>query len=90
MGLYQRSDSSAQRQARPTEANENQRKPFVPRRPNFMEKQEAIEKLMKTMGLTPAKREELGVHCWSCGRGRKGFDEREPHTRRDCHLPFHN
>ena len=54
-----------------------------------MEKQEAIEKLMKTMGLTPAKREELGVHCWSCGRGRKGFDEREPHTRRDCHLPFH-
>ena len=90
LGLYQKAGLSAQSQAKPSKTPEGPRKQYVPKKPNFQEKQEAYEKLMKDMDLTPAKRAEVGIHCWSCGRGRKGFDEREPHRRRDCHLPFYN
>ena len=90
LGLYQKAGFSAQSQTRPTKPNEGPRKPWVPRKPNFQEKQEAYEKLMRDMDLTPAKIAEVGIHCWTCGQGRKGFDEREPHRRRDCHLPFYN
>ena len=86
LGLYQR-ERATQDQAKPLEAP---RKPYMPRKPNFQEKQEAYERLMRDMDLTPAKLAEVGIHCWSCGRGRKGFDEREPHKRKECHLPIYN
>ena len=90
LGLYQKAGLAAPAQQKPSRSDEPPRKAYTPKKPNFPNKIEGIENVMKAMDLTPAKRAELGIHCWSCGRGRKGFDEREPHTRRDCHLPFYS
>ena len=89
LGLYQKAGLPTQGKARPPGSSEAPKKSYIPRKTNFRERQEAIEKLMKEMDLPPAKRAEVGIHCWSCGRGRKGYDEREPHKRGECHLPFH-
>ena len=90
LGLYKGTDQPNRSQGGPQGGTGKPKGPYAPRKISFWDKQESLDKLMKTLELTPARRAELGIHCWACGKGRKGFDEREPHTRKDCHLPFYN